>query len=338
MKRWLAALAVLTVVTLFPMGLWVGSYIARVKKSSETTPPSNDEVVQKLERSASDKDRQIAQLERELKSASRDLAEQRKIIRKHALSKNVRSVDELLALFPAKYPQGNWSPAETLFEDCWFETVDGLRLHGWYLRHETPQAVILFAHGNAGNVTYRAALGAHLHKRFGVSVFLFDYRGYGRSEGRPSIDGLIHDARAARDYLARREEIPAKDVVLMGRSLGGAIVVELAAKDGARGLVLESTFSSLRDVASSHYPKLLVNVLVADRLDSACAIADYHGPLLISHGDADQTIPISLGRELFKAANEPKVFVRIPGGDHNDLQSDDYYDQLEGFLTSLPKQ
>ena len=266
----------------------------------------------------------------------RDLAEQRQIVREHSLTNAVRSVDELLALFPAKFPKGNWAPAETVFEDCWFEAVDGLRIHGWYLKHEKPKAVILYAHGNAGNVTHRAAIAAHLHNRFDASILLFDYRGYGRSEGTPTVDGLVRDALAARDYLALRERISLKDIVLMGRSLGGAIVVELAADDGARGLVLESTFSSLRDVAVSHYPRMLVNLLVADRLDSRSAISRFRGPVLISHGNADQTIPIALGRELFDAANEPKVFVEVAGADHNDPQSEDYYNNLERFLAELP--
>jgi fermentation-respiration switch protein FrsA (DUF1100 family) len=122
----------------------------------------------------------------------------------------------------------------------------------------------------------------------------------------------------------------------MGRSLGGAVAVQLAADGGARALVLESTFSSLKEVAVSHYPKLLVNLLVADRLDSRAAISQYHGPVFFSHGNADQTIPIGLGRELFDAANEPKTFLEIAGSDHNDPQSERYYDQLESFLAALP--
>ena len=181
------------------------------------------------------------------------------------------------------------------------------------------------------------AVATRINKQLRCSVFVFDYRGYGRSEGVPTIDGILHDGRAARDYLATRERIAAEDIVLMGRSLGAAVVVQLASELGARGLVLESAFSSLRSVASRHYPKLLVNLLVADRLDSVSAIAKYKGPLLQSHGDADQTIPYSLGLELFNSANRPKTFVRIPRGDHNDPQTNEYYGQLKSFIKSLPK-
>lgn len=318
-------------IALFAAGWWIGS----PKSLPENAEVSSDSVPQ-LKRSVSERERRIEELEGNLKSAIRDLAEQRQIIREHALTKTARSVDELLALFPAKFPHGNWAPAETVFEDCWFETVDGLRIHGWYLKHEEPQAVILYAHGNAGNVTHRAVVAAYLHNRFKASILLFDYRGYGRSEGTPTVEGLVRDARAARDYLALRERIQPKDTVLMGRSLGGAVVVQLAADEGARGLILESTFSSLRDVAVSHYPELLVNLLVADRLDSRSAISQFHGPVLISHGNADRTIPFQLGRELFDAANEPKAFVEIAGADHNDQQSEAYYNKLERFLAGLP--
>lgn len=308
--------------------------------SDGTATPSDHEVAERIEllkAAIADKDRRIAELQRERQSLARDRDEQRAIIRQHALSGEGRAVDDMLALFPAQFPAGDWAPAEGVFEDCWFESVDGLRLHGWYLPHASPRVAILYVHGNAGNLTYAAGLAGYLHRRYAASVFLFDYRGYGRSEGVPSVEGLVRDARAARELLARRERIPPQAVVLLGRSLGGAVAVELAASEGARGLILESTFSSLREVAAAHYPELLVNLLVADRLDSVARIADYHGPLLVSHGDADRTIPFALGRRLFEAANEPKTFVRIAAGDHNTPQGEAYYDALEHFLASLPQ-
>lgn len=307
---------------------------------SENAPAQSNapfaERVRQLERSVAEKDSQIEELRRQLASAMRDVAEQRQLLREDALHRAGQSVDEMLALFPARFPAGNWSAGGAVFEDCWFQTVDGLRLHGWYLPHKSPKATILYVHGNAGNITVLAGVAAYLQQRFRTSVLLFDYRGYGRSEGVPTVDGLVRDAAAARDYLALRERIPSASVVLMGQSLGGAVAVELAARDGARGLVLASTFSSLRDVAVAHYPELLVDLLVADRLNSAARIAAYHGPVLVSHGDADRTIPFELGLQLYEAANEPKTFVRIPGGCHNDLPSGAYARELERFLDSLP--
>jgi len=307
----------------------------RTREELEQVINEQRQRIQSLELAEAKADEKAADLARQLHASERRIAEQRKIIRDHALDESVRSAEDLLALFPAKFPDGNWEPADLDFEDCWFQTIDGLRLHGWYLRHEDPRAVVLFAHGNAGNLSHRASHVRFLRDRFRVSVFVFDYRGYGRSEGVPTVDGLVRDARAACDYLAEREKIAKDEIVLLGRSLGGALVVRLASEDGARGVILESTFSSLSDVAKAHFPRLLVDFVLTKDLDSASGIAKYHGPLLQSHGDADQTIPHSLGRKLFDAANEPKTFVTLHGRDHNDPPTDEYYQALEEFLSSL---
>ena len=243
--------------------------------------------------------------------------------------------EEALIFFPMRYPEGDWQADWLAREDAWFETGDGVKLHGWYAGHEDPRAVILFCHGNAGNVTHRAETLHTLHEFVGASVLIFDYRGYGRSEGNPYEEGILADARAARAWLAQREGIAEKDVVMMGRSVGGAVAVDLAAKDGARGLVLESTFSSMPDVAAYHYRWLPVRWLMRTRFNSLAKIGDYHGPLLQSHGDADTIIPYRFGRRLFDAANEPKQFVTLPGRDHNDPQNREYYHALIAFLDVL---
>jgi len=222
------------------------------------------------------------------------------------------------------------------FEDAAFAAADGTRLHGWYAHQEDARAVVLFCHGNAGNVTQRAHTLAALHDFVGVSVLIFDYRGYGKSEGKPSETGVLADGRAARAWLAEKEGVSESEIVLMGRSLGGAVAVDMAAKDGARALVLESTFSSVPDVAAYHYPWLPLRWVLRTRLDSAAKIGDYRGLLLQSHGDADSVVPYRLGQKLFQAANQPKSFVTIPGGDHNDAQPREYYHALIEFLDDLP--
>lgn len=245
-------------------------------------------------------------------------------------------LENSLIYFPVLYPDGDWKPRGIEFEDVWFDASDGTQLHGWYVPRENARAAVLFCHGNGGNLTHRIDSLILLHRRAGVSVLIFDYRGYGRSQGKPSEAGVLADARAARDWLAGREKIPVGDVVLMGESLGGAVAVDLAANDGARALVLESTFSSLADVAGYHYPFLPVRWLMRTRFDAAGQIGRYHGPLLMAHGDADTIVPLEFGRRLFDAASQPKRFVLLPGHDHNEPMPLEFYDALRNFLESLP--
>jgi fermentation-respiration switch protein FrsA (DUF1100 family) len=247
--------------------------------------------------------------------------------------------EESFIFFPTPYDGGDeWQPADLDYQDVDFQAGDGTRLHGWYCPHESPRAVVLFAHGNAGNITHRTEVARVLQRR-GLSVFLFDYRGYGRSEGQPNEAGILDDTRAARAKLAELAGVPESQIVLMGRSLGGGVMVDLAANDGARGLILESTFTSLPDVAAIHYSWLPVRMLMRTRLDSASKIGRYPGPLLQSHGEHDGTIPFELGQRLFAEAGTPadaKRFITIRGGDHNDPQPSSYYAALDEFIDSLP--
>jgi uncharacterized protein len=245
-------------------------------------------------------------------------------------------LENSLIYFPVAYPEGDWNPSGLSFEDARFQAADGTQLHGWYVPKEHARAAIVFCHGNGGNITHRIDSLEMLHGRVGASVLIFDYRGYGRSEGKPSEEGVLADARAARKWLAARENITEADVVLLGESLGGAVAVDLAARDGARALVLESTFSSLADVAAHHYPFLPVRLAMRSRFDAAAEIGGYRGPLLMAHGDADTIVPIQFGRRLFAAANEPKQFLVLPGHDHNDPMPAEFYDAVAKFLEGLP--
>ena len=240
-----------------------------------------------------------------------------------------------LLFHPARYPGGDWQPRGLTFEDAWFNATDGTKLHGWYVPHDHPRAVILIAHGNGGNITSRVEIVRALHDRYGTSVMIFDYRGYGRSDGSPDEAGILADGRAARAWLANRAGIPENQIVLWGESLGGGVAVDLAADGGARGLILQSTFGAAADAAAYHFPWVPVRLLMRTKLDSAAKIADYHGPLLQVHGDKDQTVPIQSGRRLFEAANEPKQFVLVPGGGHNDPYSPQFFAALEKFLAEL---
>jgi fermentation-respiration switch protein FrsA (DUF1100 family) len=275
------------------------------------------------------------QLREERDQIAAEAAHYRQHLRQQTLERTVRSPTELLALLPARFPQGNWQPAETSFEDCWFEADDGLRLHGWHLPHPQPRAAILVLHGNAGNLAHRAPFLEKLRAECQVSLFACDYRGYGRSEGAPTFEGLMLDARAARQAFAERAGIPGSQIVLFGESLGGAIAIQLAADDGARALVLDGTFASLQEVASTHYPAPLARFVVGKELNSAAAIANYHGPLLQLHGNQDRTVPLASAERLFTAAHEPKSFVRLPGHDHNTPRPHEFFAALRQLLERL---
>ncbi len=243
--------------------------------------------------------------------------------------------DDALVYHPTDASEGNWQPDGLVFEDVWFQSHDGVRLHGWYCPHGSPRAVVLVAHGNAGNLSDRAPMMRLLQQRLDVAAMIFDYRGYGKSQGSPSEKGLLEDARAARKVLARRAGVAESEIVLLGRSLGGGVMVDLAARDGARGLILESTFTSMGDLAAYHFPLLLGRRLMKNKFDSLSKIGDYQGPLLMSHGDADQLVPIDQGRELFKAASGPKQFVRLRDEGHNWQPDRNYIERLDWFIETL---
>ncbi len=220
-------------------------------------------------------------------------------------------------------------------EDVWFEAEDGTRIHAWYVEHPEPRAQVLYAHGNAGDVSLRGRLVQRLRDRFRVSVLIFDYRGFGQSEGSPHEAGVLMDARAARDWLAQRAGIEGDEVVLLGCSLGTGVVVDLAARDGARGLVLQSPYTSLPDVAGGKVPFLPVHLVMRNRFESLKKIGQYRGPLLIGHGDSDPLIPVSMAQQLFEAAHEPKTLIIRQGGDHDRPIGEEFLERLDRFFDEL---
>ena len=189
-------------------------------------------------------------------------------------------------------------------------------MFGWYVEQTATSAVLLWCHGNAGNIINRLENLRELY-RMGLSVFIFDYRGYGRSQGRPSEEGLYQDALGAHEYLTRIRMIRPERIVLFGRSLGGAVAGELAAQKPAAGLILESTFPSIEAVAKFHYGGLPVHWLLGADFKLIDRLPQLSLPKLIIHGDQDDIIPLELGRQVFDAAKPPKSFYLIEGADHN---------------------
>lgn len=234
------------------------------------------------------------------------------------------------ASFPADFPNDR-----VPFEDVDFTSKDGTSLHGWFADHPQPAGIVLLCHGNGGNIVNLGETLQILNRRHRLAVLAFDYRGYGKSQGKPTEDGILADARAARAWLAKRKDVSEQEIILMGRSLGGAVAIDLAAKDGAKGLVLASTFTSMPDVAQRLFPWIPTQWLMTQRFDSIEKIGAYHGPLLQTHGDADTLIPIEQGRRLYSAANGAKRFINIPGAGHNDPQPEEYRMALDEFLAQL---
>ena len=245
-----------------------------------------------------------------------------------------RTVEDMLLFFPARYPSGDWKPAGLNFQEVWFKSEDQTQLHAWYCAREEPRATILLLHGNAGHLASRSDWLRHLQSGMNVSTLIVDYRGYGRSDGVPTVGGVIADAKAARDKLCELSGLKNSEIILMGESLGGALAIQLAAESTPRALILQSTFSSLRDVADYHYPRLSW-LISRSKLNSEDSIRKVHCPVLQSHGTMDQTIPVKLANKLFLATHQPKTFVEIPGRGHNNWITSNYLRQLDAFVDSL---
>ena len=223
------------------------------------------------------------------------------------------------------------------YEDVYFTTEDGLQLNGWYLPGSSDMTWLWF-HGNGGNISDRVGELALIHHRMGVNLFIFDYRGYGRSQGKPSEQGTYRDTRAALKYLQGRADVDPGQIVYFGRSLGAAVAVELATVQPPLALVLVSPFASIRDMARQVVPLLPIHVLVPRMYDSISRIRQIQRPLLVLHGDQDTEVPPSQGRKLFEAANQPKRFQNIQGAGHNDtlaVGGQALWDALVSFLDSL---
>ncbi len=219
------------------------------------------------------------------------------------------------------------------YRDVELATEDGVRLHGWFVSAERPRGVLLFLHGNAGNISHRLE-SIRIFRELGLSVFIIDYRGYGRSEGSPDEAGLHRDALAAWRYLREVENVPAERIVLFGRSLGAAVAAWLAAREQPGAVILESAFTSAADLAAELFPWLPVRLLLRFEYDTRAALAGVRAPVLIAHSRGDEIIPFAHARQLHAAAGEPKAMLEMRGG-HNDgflLSQPHYQDGLARFL------
>ena len=251
---------------------------------------------------------------------------------------------------PVKYPEGDWREREprageraARCEDVWLAAEDGVRLHAWFCapgagRAGAPEAAdraVLFLHGNAGNVSHRRAQIDAL-AALPAAVLIVDYRGYGRSEGSPSEQGLYRDARAAWEHLTGARGFHPDRVVVFGESLGGAVAVDLAASVRPCALVLQSTFTSIADMAAEVMP-FVPRFVIRTKMNSLEKMARVRSPVLVAHSPADEIVPYKFGRQLYEAARGPKQFYEIKNAPHNathDVGGADYYEAVRKFVES----
>lgn len=242
-----------------------------------------------------------------------------------------------LIYHPVKYPNGLWDTSKMPLpiEDVWFEAKDGVKLHGWYVPREKAVATLLFFQGNAGNITHRLENIFFLH-HLDINVFIFGYRGFGRSEGDPDEQGIQLDAQAAYDEVMKKPGVSVESLFVFGRSLGGVFAAHTASKNPAAGLILESTFTNGEEIADHLFGILPLDWFLSSELDTLGAVAELKIPKLFMHGNRDQIIPYTMGRKLYQGAAEPKEFYTIAGAGHNNtfqVGGKAYFDTIKAFIT-----
>jgi fermentation-respiration switch protein FrsA (DUF1100 family) len=220
-----------------------------------------------------------------------------------------------------------FTPAEInlSYRDIYLSTPDRIRIHAWWIPAEEARGSLIFCHGNAGNISHRLE-SIRIFNELGLNVLIFDYRGYGKSKGSPAEKGTYLDAEAAYDYLVRQLQIPPEEIIVFGRSLGGAVAIELAREKKAAGLICEATFTSAEEMGREIYPFLPVKLLISNKYDSISKVGTIPVPKLFVHSRQDELVPFVQGEKLFRAAAPPKEFLEIRGG-HGDgfLETADRY-------------
>ena len=247
----------------------------------------------------------------------------------------VRWFERSSIYFPYRTIESTPDAVGLRYDDVYFKTSDGVRLNGWFIpASDPPRATVLFCHGNAGNISHRFDT-IRIFNDLGLNVFIFDYRGYGRSKGLPSEKGTYLDALAAYEYLLTRKDVDKKRIVVYGKSLGGAVGVELAAKTGVCAVISDSAFTSTIDIGKEVYPFLPLKLFITMKYDTLSRIGELSVPVLVIHSEEDEIIPFHHGQKLFEEAAEPRKFHRMRGG-HNDaiiIYGDEFKEGIDVFLT-----
>ena len=244
----------------------------------------------------------------------------------------IRYMERQSIYFPMRNISDTPSRAGLPYKDVYFSADDGTRLNGWFIPNKNAKYTLIFAHGNAGNISHRIEKILMFHD-LGLNVFIFDYRGYGRSEGQPSEQGLYRDLGAAYDYVVSEEKVPGKDIILYGESIGGSIAIDLARRVAVRALITEGTFTSVKDMAGIVFP-VIPYVMLSSRYDSVSKIKDIACRKLIIHSVDDEIVPFWLGEKLYNSAKEPRWFLKLRGS-HNTAFLESNRDYIEGLRSFL---
>ncbi len=242
--------------------------------------------------------------------------------------------EDRFIFFPSRQLVATPADAGLAFEDV--RIGRNGRLHGWFVPGAGPTTLLWF-HGNAGNISHRVQMMAPLRDALAASIFIFDYSGYGLSAGQPSEQATYEDARAALDYLRSRKDVRADRIVYFGKSLGAAVAVALAVEEVPYRLVVQSAFTSIRDLAAHHYPFLPLRGLLTTRFDTEERIRHVRAQVLIVHGERDDIVPVEHAHRLFDAAPEPKRLLIVQGASHNDVLEaggQRYLDALREFIAA----
>jgi len=224
---------------------------------------------------------------------------------------------------------------DLVYDDVRIHVSDGDKIHAWYFPDSDDSTTVLFCHGNAGNMSSRLET-VQMLTEMGANVLLFDYRGYGLSDSEPSEKKMYADAEAAYNWLLREKAIASHKVIIFGRSLGGAVGVELAGRVDCAGLIIESSFTSVAEMGRHLYPYLPTRWLVRYHFDSIARIGQLECPVLVMHSQQDEIVPFRMGRRLYEAARAPKRFVELRGGhvDQNFSANNLYRNELREFIKS----